>query len=387
MKSLKYFLNILIVSLAFTGCQKVNDDVEKESLTLDKEMESTEKQMYENGQDVQLGDRITFPLTEGVTFDAVVEMPDIKSNTVSLYQVITQRYEGKELIASLIGSMPENVEVIDRGNTDYGYRYYGNLGEEWGNMNSSVVADEDAYIVTDHWDEISGYFPISYIGDEIQIVIDSERGEQELLDTTLKEASDETGQYLKKICGFEDVCMYQSYSFDWKQMKMMQENIMDIPKNEQAKSEEASMRDWKEEDNCYWMFFEQTLNQIPVLSHSISRQDDLYVPSSVTEVGYTQNGIEYIRFGKCYEILDEKKVELVNVRDIYKTLQQKFEMTIVDGITIDQMKLIYYPLPKERNEKGRWVCDMIPAWQFRVRENEYTNYIYINAVDNIELVG
>ena len=167
----------------------------------------------------------------------------------------------------------------------------------------------------------------------------------------------------------------------------MQEEYINAPENEQAKPEGESMRDWSDGDNCYWIFFEQTIDGIPVLNRSITRQDDLYIPYSMTEVGYTQNGIEYIRFGRRYEILDKQTVKLVSLQEIYETLQKKFEMAFVEDITIDQMKLIYYPLPTKKNKEERWVCDMIPVWQFRIQEKEYTDYIYINAIDNIEIVG
>lgn len=385
MKHTIFFLNMLVACLALSGCQKTDDKTE--NVLISNNQENEEKGTIENEQGVQDGDKISFSLTDGVTLDAVVEMPDINFKEVGRYQVIAQKYEGKNLIPALLGSMPENIEVEDRGKEGYGYRYKGDLGENWKNLNGLAMADEDAYIETEHWNEIFGYFPISYIGNEIQIVFDSEMKDQEFEFATLKEASSEVGQYLKEVTGFEDVNMYRAYSFDWQQMKKMQENMINATEEEQAKPEGEFVRDWKTEDNCYWMFFEQILDGIPVLSNSVSRQDDLYIPASVTEVGYTQNGMEYIRFGRCYEILNEQKVELVSVQDIYETLRKKFEMAIVTDVTIDQMKLIYYPLPTKKNEEERWVCDMIPTWQFRVREGEYTDYIYISAVDNMEFVG
>ena len=51
------------------------------------------------------------------------------------------------------------------------------------------------------------------------------------------------------------------------------------------------------------------------------------------------------------------------------------------------MKLIYYPMTTGRNETGHWMCDMIPAWQFRFIEDEIEQYVYINALDGREITG
>jgi len=384
MRYIKYFLNVLVVCLFLTGCQKNNG--EKDFISGNSESNENVGTV-ENGHKLRSGDKVMLQLTEGVTLDTVVEMPDINLDAVGLYQVVQDKYDGQKLITALLGSMPENVEVEEWENAERSYRYQGNLGENWRNMDGLVFADEDAKIETEHWNDISSCFPVEYRTNEILISIDSEAKDDDFFFATRKEASDAAGQYIKKITGFEDVRMYQAYSFNYQQMEKTQKKILNTPDNEQAKSEEGSMRSWKEEDNCYWMFFEQILDGIPVLSCRINRQDDLYIPSNVTEVGYTQNGIEYIRFGRSFEILNDKTVKLVSGQDIYETLRQKFEMAIVEGIIIDQMKLIYYPLPTKKNDEGRWECDMIPAWQFRIREDGYMDYIYINAVDNKEIVG
>lgn len=376
---------MLVVCVVLTGCQKTND--EKETKLIGDVRDNKESMIVENGEDLQDGDKINFSLTEGVKFDAIVEMPDINLDTISLFHVIAQKYDGQRLIPSLLGNMPENVKVENRGKAGNGYSFHGNLGGNWMNMDGLVMADEDTYIETDHWNEISAFFPVNYIGTEIQVVIDGEKNNQEFSFATLGEATDKARQYVNEISGFEDVQMYQAYAFNWQQMSKMQEEFINAPENEQAKPEGEFLRDWSDGDNCYWIFFEQTIDGIPVLNRSITRQDDLYIPYSMTEVGYTQNGMEYIRFGRRYEILDKQTVKLVSLQEIYETLQKKFEMAIVEDITIDQMKLIYYPLPIKKNKEEGWVCDMIPVWQFRIQEKEYTDYIYINAIDNIEIVG
>lgn len=371
MRYIKYFLNVLVLCLVLTGCQSGN---KKEEPVI-------------NELKLQNGDKVKIELTEGVTLDTVAEIPDINLDAVGMYHTVIDAFDGQKLIPALLGSMPENVEVKEQESAGRGYYYQGNLGDEWNNMQGFVMADGMAYIQTEHWNEISSYFPVTYMEPEIRIEIDAATKDDDFSFSSRKEASDVAGQYIKKITGFEDVRMYQAYSFNHQQMEKSQNEIISLPENELMKSDDRPMREWKEEDNCYWMFFEQFLDGIPVLSNPVTRQDDLYIPASQTEVGYTRNGMEFISFGQNYKVLNERIVKLVSIQQIYETLREKFEMAVVDEITIDQMKLIYYPLSTKFNEKEQWECNMIPAWQFRIREEENSNYIYIDAVENKEIIG
>lgn len=80
-------------------------------------------------------------------------------------------------------------------------------------------------------------------------------------------------------------------------------------------------------------------------------------------------------------------VSLAEKDIILETLRNKYDLAIAEPITLDQMKLIYYPMTTGRNETGHWMCDMIPAWQFRFIEDEIEQYVYINALDGREIAG
>ena len=160
-----------------------------------------------------------------------------------------------------------------------------------------------------------------------------------------------------------------------------------LPEEETAKSiETIPDMTWGTEDNCYWILFEQIIHGVPVLSNQINRQDDLYIPSCQIIVGYTQDGIEYLQIDNGYQQLEEKEVSLRPIEDIVDTLKKKFELAITGEVTIDQMKLIYYPLTIGKNQHHQWECDMMPTWEFRLRQDEYSNYVYIDAVNGIEIV-
>ena len=88
-----------------------------------------------------------------------------------------------------------------------------------------------------------------------------------------------------------------------------------------------------------------------------------------------------------YAIREKEPVSLAEKDIILETLRNKYDLAIAEPITLNQMKLIYYPMTTGRNETGHWMCDMIPAWQFRFIEDEIEQYVYINALDGREIAG
>ena len=80
----------------------------------------------------------------------------------------------------------------------------------------------------------------------------------------------------------------------------------------------------------------------------------------------TEGGIQYLQAVNHYAIREKEPVSLAEKDIILETLRNKYDLAIAEPITLDQMKLIYYPMTTGRNETGHWMCDMIPAWQFRL---------------------
>lgn len=108
-------------------------------------------------------------------------------------------------------------------------------------------------------------------------------------------------------------------------------------------------------------------------------------------VGYTENGPEYVNINNYFKTLGREETELAPLEKVLAALQAKYEMAITGENTISEMKLIYYPLPTGRNEEGLQECDMIPAWQFAMKEemfgDEYVTYIYVDARSGMEIIG
>ena len=68
-------------------------------------------------------------------------------------------------------------------------------------------------------------------------------------------------------------------------------------------------------------------------------------------------------------------------------LSRKFEMMFAGNVEITQMELIYFPLCTEQDADRFWKCDMIPTWEFTIQTGMGTDYVYINAVDGMEIYG
>ena len=161
----------------------------------------------------------------------------------------------------------------------------------------------------------------------------------------------------------------------------------EIENGEALKPQEIQKYEWSETDDCLLLFFQSYVNGIPVLCNEINRQDDLYIPSSKIQVVITKEGIQYLQAENHYIIREKEQVSLAEKDVIWETLSSKYDLAIAEPITLDQMKLIYYPMTTGRNETGHLMCDMIPTWQFRFKEDEIGQYIYINALNGQEISG
>ncbi len=342
--------------------------------------------------DFKNGDHITRQLTEGVTLDAQIQAA--KESGFKQYRAVITEFNAEELMPKILGYMPtEGLQV-----EDYGYFYEGNLGNFNENMNGSLYVSDSLTLETDHWSKIGANLPISSastpFGSTTSLYdtgVTPQSGDFEF--ASMEEAIAEAEQYLKDVIGIEGVEIKQSFAINYEQMQAVyavNETLPDLKPVQEG--EQQTETTWGPEDNCYYLILEQKFNGLPVLSNTITRQDELYILSAEIKVGYTQNGIEHLSISNSYTQTEETDVSLKPIEEIISTLQTKFELTITDEMVIDHMKLIYYPFPISTNEVGQWEYDMIPAWEFawEVRYDEQTAfdmYMYVNAVTGMEIVG
>lgn len=199
---------------------------------------------------------------------------------------------------------------------------------------------------------------------------------------------EEGKEFVRWIGDWEKVELTSKYSFSYEQMEKQQELMEQAIENgELLKPQKIQKYEWSKADDCFLVFFQGYLNGVPVLCNEINRQDDLYIPSSKIQAVITEGGIQYLQAVNHYAIREKEPVSLAEKDIILETLRNKYDLAIAEPITLDQMKLIYYPMTTGRNETGHWMCDMIPAWQFRFIEDEIEQYVYINALDGQEITG
>lgn len=352
------------------------------------EKSDNETSGYEVEASVTNGDHISLELTEDVMIDADVVIPVGGLESVEVCQARASGYDGNKLMAKMIPNVDVKSIDVNEGcsfEPEFSYIYTGELGLYDGAAGTWRVS-EGVSLITKHWEKCQGYFPI-YSSSYGLTAHDLELNE-DFEFATKEEAITVAEEYLTETVGLEKVNFLRLYAINHSHMQTMQESMYADPTLETAgRPEEIILDVWNENDDCYWMKFEMLFNGLPILSNQITRQDDAFQPIGTVEVGYTKAGIEYVQITEGYELITSKKAQLIPIKDVFAALQRKYEMAITGKITIDEMKLIYFPhiLAGNYDDKN-YEFDMIPTWQFSFQQGDHTQYVYVNALDGTEVV-
>ncbi len=367
----------LLFTIAACGSkEKIEETVEKE--TSDSQAEKS----------IANGDHISLELTEDVIIDADVVIPEEGLETVEVCQARACGYDGSKLMEKMIPNVDKEAIEIAEGYSfepEFSYRYEGELGlydSAVGTWRVGLEID----LSTEHWDKCRKYFPLYSMGYGLTshgLALD-----EDFAFATKEEAITMAEEYLVDTVGLEKVNFLRLYAINHSHMQTVQESMYADPTWETAgKPEKITLDSWDENDDCYWMKFEMVFHGLPVLSNQISRQELSFQPLGTVEVGYTKAGIEYVYISEGYEVITSEKAQLVPIEDVFAALRRKYEMAITGKITIDEMKLIYFPqLLADNYDNKNYEFDMIPTWQFSFKQGEYTQYVYVNALDGTEVV-
>ena len=398
----KKVLGIMVILLFFTGCQNMGNEsenlqqVEKqengEERNISISNDETETNVtHENDQELSNGEHIRFQLGSQAKIDAVVDMPDKKWNEFEKCVIEVDGFQGESVFNKILGKIPESgleTRKGDTGEPDVCYSYEGILGEQLKNQNGTVSVSNILGVETEEGKKVYYNLPVEYITSAYGEGILVRDDEQEISLEDEEKLIEEGKEFVRWIGDWEKVELTSKYSFSYKQMEKQQELMEQAIENgELLKPQKIQKYEWSKADDCFLVFFQGYLNGVPVLCNEINRQDDLYIPSSKIQAVITEGGIQYLQAVNHYAIREKEPVSLAEKDIILETLRNKYDLAIAEPITLDQMKLIYYPMTTGRNETGHWMCDMIPAWQFRFIEDEIEQYIYINALDGREIAG
>lgn len=398
----KKVLGVLTILLLLSGCQNMGN--ESENLQQVKKQENGEERnisisndetetnvTHENDQELSNGEHIRFQLGSQAKIDAVVDMPDKKWNEFEKCMIEVDGFQGESVFNKILGKIPESgleTRKGDTGEPDVCYSYEGILGEQLKNQNGTVSVSNILGVETEEGKKVYYNLPVEYITSAYGEGILVRDNEQEISLEDEEKLIEEGKEFVRWIGDWEKVELTSKYSFSYKQMEKQQELMEQAIENgELLKPQKIQKYEWSKADDCLLLFFQSYLNGVPVLCNEINRQDDLYIPSSKIQAVITEGGIQYLQAVNHYAIREKEPVSLAEKDIILETLRNKYDLAIAEPITLDQMKLIYYPMTTGRNETGHWMCDMIPAWQFRFIEDEIEQYVYINALDGREIAG
>lgn len=346
---------------------------------------------HENDQELSNGEHVSFQLGSQAKIDAVVDMPDKKWNEFEKCVIEVDGFQGESVFNKILGKIPESgleTREGDTGEPDVCYSYEGILGEQLRNQKGIVSASNILRLETEEGKKVYYNLPIEYITSAYGESLLVRDGEQKNSLENEEDLIEEWKEFVRWLGDWEKIELTSKYSFSYKQMEKQQELAeQEIENGEALKPQEIQKYEWSETDDCLLLFFQSYVNGIPVLCNEINRQDDLYIPSSKIQVVITKEGIQYLQAENHYIIREKEQVSLAEKDVIWETLSSKYDLAIAEPITLDQMKLIYYPMTTGRNETGHLMCDMIPTWQFRFKEDEIGQYIYINALNGQEISG
>lgn len=398
----KKVLGVLTILLLLSGCQNMGN--ESENLQQVEKQENGEERnssisndetetnvTHENDQELSDGEHISFQLGSQAKIDAVVDMPDKKWNEFEKCVIEVDGFQGESVFNKILGKIPESgleTRKGDTGEPDVCYSYEGILGEQLKNQNGTVSVSNILGVETEEGKKVYYNLPVEYITSAYGEGILVRDNEQKISLEDEEKLIEEGKEFVRWIGDWEKVELTSKYSFSYEQMEKQQELMEQAIENgELLKPQKIQKYEWSKADDCFLVFFQGYLNGVPVLCNEINRQDDLYIPSSKIQAVITEGGIQYLQAVNHYAIREKEPVSLAEKDIILETLRNKYDLAIAEPITLDQMKLIYYPMTTGRNETGHWMCDMIPAWQFRFIEDEIEQYVYINALDGREIAG
>lgn len=398
----KKVLGIMVILLFFTGCQNMGNESENlqqaekqengEELNISISNDETETNVtHENDQELSDGEHVSFQLGSQAKIDAVVDMSDKKWNEFEKCVIEVDGFQGESVFNKILGKIPESgleAREGDTGEPDVCYSYEGTLGEQLRNQKGIVSVSNILRLETEEGKKVYYNLPVEYVTSAYGESLLVRDGEQKNSLENEEDLIEEWKEFARWLGNWEKIELTSKYSFSYKQMEKQQKLAEQaIESGEELKPQEIHKYEWSETDDCLLLFFQSYVNGIPVLCNEINRQDDLYIPASKIQAIITKEGIQYLQAENHYTIREKEQVSLAEKDIILETLRNKYDLAIAEPITLDQMKLIYYPMTTGRNETGHLMCDMIPTWQFRFKEDEIEQYVYINAQNGQEITG
>lgn len=335
------------------------------------------------------GDRVTRELTDTVTLDAEVRLPENWDGTAEVCTVKQVFVNGEEMAKRLYPEIPEEdwerVDMSDAAIYQPVLQYMGEIWIEEGQepQEGWIVLGGGFNISTNRAAERRNLFTHTIYADYIP----TEEDHRELEFCSVEDAVRKAETYWTERVGLEDVSFTEFYAVTFDQLIEEEQAIRNSrEENGEDLENEQPLYEWDESDNCYDLRFEQVVNGLPLTGKPYTRDDKLYVPSGEIVTICTENGIDYVSYMSDYEIQKKEKQQAASLDRICEALGQKFKMIMGAEAVIDSMELVYYPFPLNAEELNR-DFEFVPAWRFSFDSYGVREYVYINAVSGEEITA
>ena len=327
------------------------------------------------------GDRVSRKLTDKVTLDATIELPKDWDGTVETCKVKNVYFNGKELSKRLYPDIPasewQDPDMAEFGD-DAGVLHEGDIWIEEGQEPKPGVIRLalGISIQTERAERNRRLFKQNIEPDSR--VLETDAGE-ELTFMPMEEARERAEKYWTEVIGLEGVRFLGYYPVTHKELFEEAECLA-------RERGETMVEEFEETDDCYDIRMEQIVNGLPLTAGSLhdGRKDGLYVPSGeiITIVG--TDGIASVSCEGNYEILEVEENEAASMEIIYHTLERKFQMSMAGDVSVDEMRLVYYPYPLSADYSLR-EYELVPTWYFSFSADGIPSNVYVNAVTGEEI--
>lgn len=329
-----------------------------------------DKQNFEDSNEEEFGEHIDKILSSGVEVDADIDMPELDTKNVSIYEGTQLKIDVEKMSHILLGnSVAQYIDENGQGEEIENLRTY---RDENGSEISSIA---------NRWVRFSNV-KFAHIRTDFETEITSEE-EHNFDFADRKEADLE----IRKILDLLDIEVYPKYrcaSLDY--ITLEEKNLEQYAGLEDVEEFQDDIKmlkaiPWSEEYDCYCFTYYGTVDGLKLNSQDRETNNNV-VPGSIIRATYSKDGIQNLEISNIY--IGEKEVEkktLCTMNTILNAIDQKYNSVILQGnYKVNSMELEYIADIRDKSEK----YTLLPVWRCSISHNYDTQDKNSSKIINIE---
>lgn len=197
--------------------------------------------------------------------------------------------------------------------------------------------------------------------------------------------------------GIEQISTPQVYALDAQTLQQEQNLYLQKIQNDEwltdlFKNGKITLKDqWGLEDECYYIFFNVTTNDLPMNTDSyvIQAADGFPVDGTCAKIIISKNGISYCDIGIIYDKISQfpETFHIITLNEALSILSKRYnQIILIKPIQISHIRLVYCALPTEitRDSSGKITSQeytIVPTWTFKgTKEATIRGEIVINNI-------